>query len=730
MGPSRFALAAVVLPALAARTAFGVQVATVRGPVPAPGGLYTLHAVVPTPASVTGPLFVGGFPTESHRIGGTLTQNYHEVFGRIPSGATGPFPVNTEGVRPDQSFLVPAAVSALINPKAIVLAITDVNGDVYSFPLTGVIPSARLTVNNYLAKTGYGHVALGQFGDAHVWMTLRADLSQIDVILNWHTGVPGTQDVLFKNARIICSAGAVWIPNLADPVGSQTASRFGYLVKPTGSGLPHIIPQRHERPFRFSVLPASAVYKQPWAWNGMANWNVDGAFPLGGFATPGSISGADLDAEATTWRNGLLNLTPWHAGGPPVSALWPAAGGTHGGLASGIDMAPFDGVRWLVTGQVSGFERFATEQLRMRSRMRGCLFESNGDVVKPWQHLNNGMADWRMYNSVWERPSSNQFQPLDGQFDFPVNRLLAQAAYNPEVFDPTDCRHLVREWNHNAVLAMAAADPLAMHYLKMEAAKSLMTYWYGPGNANRFGPAPQAGRGIEMDRGWDWAAMVIAHNYVWSPPIERAQYDPWINKVIDYLKSAQMPSGMFGIYPAAKESRDPPYSTTVQGTARYIIDSGLDECYFAGTLSTLTNISAYAAAATRAPQMLRKQAVGFKDLAWAIGRGGAWYAFAVGPNDGSGTRYRTRADWPADLAAAMTANPNCETCPDPDGSHVGYAVAAFRQAGSPHANELLFRYTRRSTVAQALALMASWGTGGNGTPVEQFWPAIGEFSQP
>jgi hypothetical protein len=719
MRPGHSVLAALAVPVLAAQPALGVQVATVRGPVPAPGGPYTLHAVVPTPTSVTGPIFVGNNQTESRLIGSTLTQNYHEVFALVPGGGTGPFAVNTEGSAPTQSYLVPMAEAAFTMPDAIVLVITDTAGATHPFPITSAAPAnARWIVNHRLAKVHYQHMSLGQFGYAHVWMILRAGLRQIDVILNWHASIPGTQDVLFKNARIVCPNGVVWMPNLADSVGSLSASRFGFLVKPTGTGSPHVIPQRHERAFRFSVYPAADTYRKPWAWNGMADWTTAG-FALAGFKAPASISGANLDAEATQWRNGLQTLAPWYYGNPPVSPLWPAAGALYGGVTSGLDMAPLDGVRWLVTGQVSGFERFATEQLRMHSRIRGSLFEPNGDVVRPYQHLSNGNADWRMYDSIWERQSwPNQHLPQDGPFDFPLTRLLSQAAYNPEVFAPTDCQHIVREWNQNAILAMAAADPLAMHYLKMEAAKTLMTYWPGPGNANRFGAPPQAGKGISMDRGWAWAAMVIAHNYVWSTPTERLTYDPWIQKLIDYLQTAQMPSGMFGVYPGAKESKNPPFSAQVNGTPLYIIDSGLGECYFALTLSALTNISAYAGA--RAPQMMRQQAAGFRDIAWAMGTGGVWYTFAVGPNDGSNTRYLTRAQWPADLAAGMVSG--CATCPYSDGYHVGYAIAALKKAGATQADELLFRFTGRSTVSQALSAMDAWGVG-NGTPVEQFWPA-------
>jgi hypothetical protein len=163
----------------------------------------------------------------------------------------------------------------------------------------------------------------------------------------------------------------------------------------------------------------------------------------------------------------------------------------------------------------------------------------------------------------------------------------------------------------------------------------------------------------------------------------------------------------------------------MDGTPLYIIGSGLGESYFAASLVSLGNVNTHALA--RAPEMLRKHAVGYKDIAWSMGTGGVWYYFAVGPEDGTNTRYVTRADWPAQLAADMVSG--CLTCPYSDGYHVGYAIAAHKWANSPVADQMLFRHTNRTTVPQALAAMAAWGVG-SGAPVEQFWPAIGEWTNP
>jgi hypothetical protein len=713
----RFARYLLLLPLIS--PLLGAQVAQVRAPVPAPSGTYLLHAVVPTNITHTGPVYVAGYPSASAVIGRTLDYAYHEVWASVPAGATGPFPVNTTGTAPAQLMIEPIMIQSLRNPAACVLEITDAQGT-ERFPITGVPTGySRLIVNNAMVRTRYQFVSLGRFGNAQCWLTIRAGSRQIDVILNWNTGVPGSGDVLFNNAKIICPTGVRWIPNLAD-----STSQNGFLVKPTSDGRPHIITKMRDRPFRFSVLPDNYTYTAPWAWNGMAAWNWPSVPPCH-FEAPTSITGANLDAEATTWRNSLQALQPILAdttssGGVPVSHFWPAMGITYGGATSGIDMWPFHGIRWLVTGQVSGFERFAIESLRGRSRHRGSINEpSDGAPVRPDQHLENGQANWQMYNSVFQGNP-----PRDGLFDFPTTSLVSQAAYNPDSFDPTDCQHIVHSWNENAILAIAAADPLARYYLSMEAAKSLMTFWDGPGQAHRMDTNVPADKGTGLGRAECFAAMVMAHASVWGTDAERTRYGQWFRVFVDHLDIAQMPSGLFQVNLQAKEAKNPPFSDTPNGTPNYVIGSGLEECYIAAALSAAAGVDSYAR--TKVPQLLRQQAPGMASLAWRNNTCGTFSHTARGPNNGSGLRYTSAADWPAALTTGMYSN--CPTCPYTDCYHIGYLVTCLKRAGATQADELLLRYTRKPTVAEAVAEMRRWGTGGSGTPDSQFWMAIGEWS--
>ncbi len=712
---ARFLLLPLVIPM------FGAQVAQVRAPVPAPSGTYLLHAVVPTNVSVTGPVFVAGYPSASAVIGRTLNNAYHEVWAAVPAGATGPFAVNTTGTAPGQLLIEPIMIQSLRNPEACVLEITDAQGT-ERFPITG--PAAgysRLIVNNAMARTRYQFMSLGRFGNAHAWLTIRAGSRQIDVILNWNTGVPGSGDVLFNHAKLVCPTGVRWIPNLADPT-----SQNGYLVKPTGDARPHIIPKQHDRAFRFSVLPDNVTYVAPWAWNGMAAWNWPTVPPCH-FEAPTSITGANLDAEATLWRTSLQNLQPiigdgGSSGTPPVSHLWPAMGVSYGGATSGIDMWPFHGIQWLVTGQVSGFERYAIEQLRGQSRHRGCINEpGDGGVVRPGEHLVNGEATWRMFNSIFEMSGG---VPQFGPFVYPTTSLASQAAYNPDSFFPTDCQHIVHLWNQNAIMAIASADPLARYYLSMEAAKSLMTFWDGPGRAHRLDTNVPAGKGTGLGRAECFAAMLMAHASVWGTDAERTRYAAWFRVFVDHLAIAQMPSGLFQVNLGAKEAKNPPFSATMNGTPLFVIGSGLEECYVAAALTAAAGVDSYAA--SRVPQLLRQQAPGFRNLAWRNNTCGVFSHTARGPNDGSGLRYTSAADWPATLTTGMYGN--CQTCPYTDCYHIGYMVTALKRAGATQADELLLRYTNKPTVTEAVAELRRWGMGSTGTPVSQFWMAIGEWT--
>jgi hypothetical protein len=663
----------VGLLAVAAAIAIGAisSAQVVREPVPRPAGAYTLHATVYSPAER---VYLAGLASESAPLGG----GYHEVHAYVPAARVGPFDVAAVGISPARSWLDATTLQAIDTLGAIRLRVTD-GAATHTVSLSG--PGTN-TLDHELARTRYRHVSLGRFGFAHVWLTARARSQQIDVIVNWHTGRWGTTagDVFFSSAELILPPGVSWRANLPDSVSTAT-----HLVKP-GS---YWITQRAERPFRFSVLPDAATYRAPWATLG-----TQPDLPLLGFRVPPSLWQARVDVAE--WRSKLAALQPTLGTDPVTSALWPAAGVRYGGMTGGDDMHPLDGVRWIAGGEAAGFERYAIESLRYRSRHWGALYEADGSPVRP------SAGTWRYYDSQFERGEV-------GPYTFPPRRISPGSG--PEVFASIDAQHLVRVWNHDAVLAIVGADPLARQYVLVEAAKTLMTFWPRAGDRAYRWPAVLPGRGTGLGRAEAWGAIVIAHALTLGA--DRALYAPWIERYVSTLATAQMPSGLFQIN-QGKESRNPPFSTggtgSGDGTAVYLIGSGLEECYHALALHALRGRDA------RIPAMLERHAQGMERLAW-VG-GGVWSHSARG-HVATGALYTTREDWPQSLRDALASGSAIPTNPYVDGYHVAYAIAALRSEA------LLLRYTNTSSVTAALTKIRSWGvTPPGGTPIEQVWPLL------
>jgi len=666
----------VGLLALCGVAAAQTPLAQVREPIPRPLSSYVLRVVVATAPDVPH-AFIASFPSVDEVFARTLDYAYHEVYAVIPATARGPFSVFAEGRSPQRPLVDSTAALA---PGAIQLEIED-GSSVLRASLTGA--GGRVLSDNALASVRMRHVNLGKFGWAQVYLSTRPGAPQVDVALNWHAGRVGGGDVLFRSARLLLPDGYRWERNLPD-----SAMGDGFLVRPLASGF-QIIPERAERSFRFSVLAADETYRVPWS-----NVGTQIGLPFLGFRAPSFDAASDVDA----WRGALAALAATEDGQQPVAALWPAAGVQYGGMTSGQDMHPLYGVRWMASGRVDYFERDLIEQLRYRSRHWGCMYGLDGAPVS----LDGLTGNWRFYDSLFERGEV-------GPFAFKP-RSLTSAAYNPEVFAAIDAQHLVREFNHNAALSFVGDDPLSQQYLLMEATKTKLTFWPTPGQRAYRWPSPVAGQGCEIGRANAWGAIVVAH----AIALGATGYESWVQRYVDTLASCQMASGLFQINAGAKESKVPPYANP-DGTPRFLIGSGLEECYLALGLHALAEVSSYARA--RAPELLARQERGMRDLAWHLGTSGVWSHSARGLA-GTTTRFQTQGDWPPELVSQLNAG--CLTCPYTDGYHLGYEVAVL---GS---DELLMRFAGTSSVDAARAklkgLVPSLKYGG--TPIEQWWPLL------
>jgi len=683
---SRFLLSlALVVFGAVSRPAAQQTAATpgVRLPNPRPTTSYVLQAVVSVPGDYQGPVTLGDLPTESFLLGRSVARTYYQVASWVQPGAPGLLDVRKAAGPAFTAAIPKAVIDWSMREDGVYLEI-----DGQRFSLTGPVTEARA---GRLYAQGFRNLDLGPYGDAQVWRSARAGAFQLDFILNWHAGADRQGDVLFNNARIVVAGNAQWIPFLPDP-----ATGDGYLVKPMATGQ-HIIPQRHERSFRFSVVPPGRAYTPPY-------FGVTDS--LYEFQVPSGVSVSISDVQA--WRDELRRNVPSSeiTGGSPVSPLWPAINSEYGGVTGGIDMTPYPGVRWLVGASAVGFERYVIEQLRYRSRHRGCLYEADGAPVRWWQHLNNGAAEWRMFNSVWATQGSTV---LDGPFGPWPARL--SGAYNPERYDPIDCQHAVREWNHNALLVEMTGDPLALHYLRMEAAKAVMTFWQGPGQANRANVVLPGG-GTAFGRADAWACMLVSRAYIWSPGL-RQHYEPWLRAQVDHLAAAQMASGLFQVNPNAKEAKSWPFDGG-DGVPDYQIGAGNEEIYIVAALHDI----ARALGDDRIAGMIARHVDGMRRLGWAYS--GPW-SHSARSAVGSPMRYVTREEWPEALRQAMASSPDAQGFgPYNEAWHVGYYLGITRQRGTD-TSDLLARYAGVSTTQAALSALRSRAS----RDFDQWWPVLG-----
>lgn len=654
----------------------------VRLPNPRPTTAYVLQAVVSVPGDYTGPVTLADLPTESFVLGHSRTQTYHQIAAWVRPGITGPLTIRQEAGPEFHVHIPKAVVDWSVREDGVYLEIDGIR-----FSLTGPASDVRA---GRLYASGFRNLDLGPYGAAQVWRSARAGTFQLDFILNWHAGEDRQGDVLFNSARIVVAGNSTWIPFLPDP-----ATGGGYLVKPMTAGQ-HIIPQRHERSFRFSVVPPGRTYVPPYF--GVADSLYEFQVPSGVTASVG---------ETQTWRDELRRNVPSSevTGGSPVSPLWPAINSQYGGVTGGIDITPYPGGRWLVGASAAGFERYVIEQLRYRSRHRGCLYESDGAPVRWWQHLNNGAADWRMFNSVWALQGT---EVLDGPFGPWPARL--SGAYDPERYDPIDCQHAVREWNHNALLVEMTGDPLALHYLRMEAAKAVMTFWQGPGRASRSYQVLPGG-GTSFGRAEAWACMLVSRAYIWSPG-SRQFYEPWLRVNVDHLAAAQMSSGLFQVNPNAKEAKSWPFDGG-DDVPDYQIGAGNEDIFIAAALGEVER----ALGDERIPGMIARHVDGMRRLGWAYS--GPWShsaRSAVG-----GPRYASRDEWPASLAAAMATSPDDQGVgPYNDAWQVGGYLGVTRQLGVD-ASDLLVRYVGVASTQAALSSLRARAP----RDFDQWWPVLG-----
>lgn len=610
----------------------------------------------------------------------TLTLDHYPSDSRVIARTTGAhgnprwiiYEVCALAAAGDGDFIVregsPAPLGALAHlqdaarvPNLVVL---DIDGT--RFSLTG-LPRAGVHRRGNIYRQTRHELSLGQYGQATVWIGMRAGTAQLDFVLDWNNCTPGP-DRRFSFARI--RTASRWATELPDP-----ASAWPYLVQPGN----HVIPQQFGRPFRFSV----GTTREP-ERVGVADWSQGGFLP------------AALPVPAIQWDHGpalaearwrlsqLLPSPSW--GSPPASALWPASGVQQGDEGGGNDRLPLLGARWAGgPGDQAALELYRIEQLRSQARAR----RRYGLDTLP-----AGQTTWSFYDRFLPR-----FGEPGGLADAPWEWDRWPDAWTPpKAFAPHGIGTLTRELNDNLALVWLANDPLAKRYVLESATRARLTF-------------PHLDQPVIPHIGtyWNGAYAQAALAIIAARCLGATQYDGWLADFAAHLRLAQMPSGIFQALDGGYPSDNPPFF------GDYLLASGTDQSLFM-----------LAARALGENDLIYFGAQGMVDLGTDDDDPGWYYFFPVGPRDGTTRRYLTEDDWPQALHDAMGVGGTSGYYTAWD---VGYPTALAWLVGSPARFELLRRFTGTTDDAHAYLTMRSWGMEAppshTSAPIDQWWPLLG-----
>ena len=568
----------------------------------------------------------------------------------------------------DGSFVVstsgtPATPGALADHQAaanlvglVRLELTDSAGS-QQFSLTGQ-PVLAWHRRGALYRQSYHHLALGRFGWAHLWIGMRAGTRQLDFILEIHNGIPGPPRRL-TSARLVTALP--WRSELPDPIISPP-----WLVKPGN----YSIPQQFGRPFRFSVGTSSEPERV-----GVADWSEGGFLPSA-FPVPAMVAPHAPALTEARWR--LAQLLPSPAYGPaPTGPLWPTSGGaTQTDEGGGQDRLPLLGVRWAATGDSSALELYRIEQLRSQARARR-RYELDGTslrlpVTQTWSFYNGFLQgqdapwEWDRWFQGWTPPLTFQDHGIDS---------------------------LTRSVNDNLALVWLANDPLAKLYVLESATRARLTFFDVP-------PASTSRLGTRISAAHAQAALVIAA----ARALGATEYETWVQHYVEHMRTAQMPSGIIAAHLGDYPSQNAPF---------------FDQYLLAGGSELALTMLALYSFDVGAEDIVRNCARGMLNLATDDDDSGFYYFYAIGPADGSQTRYLTEDDWPVSLHDTMGLDGTSGYYSAWD---MGYAVALAITTTAVEGPELLSRFLQGADPR-------SWGlvapSGWTSAPIEQWSPLLG-----
>ena len=567
----------------------------------------------------------------------------------------------------------------------------------------------RFEVWNPLCRRWVHTEDLGAYGAMSWSMEVRAGTTDVRVVLNWTNGqMPDIRRRTFtvdEVALSLAAEGVTWTKVLPDPVMVNGE----WLVRPNVDG-PYLFPQRFERSFRFVVHERESQPDLRDVCLGVADWSL-GGWLASGIPVP-DLSGVNFNShnEARRSREALANLEPWEGGGEPVDALWPAAGSRYGGMTGGTGREQFPGVRFAGTGTLVEIEREMIEQLRIKSRNGGAVYDENGRPLDWNTMLEDGRADWMM--------SNRRFQYTQGALQYGPFRW-PQTSWDPErkdldsgdhprdprVFDPIDMQHQDRETSPNRALAWACNDWLAKQYLMCDGELARADYWEGPGRANGMAPfSIQPGKGVAWGRARFWSGETIMTSGALGGSTWAVRYRDWLEALLFGVERARMPNGMVTAQANGSKDKAPPYG---DGNRSFYYSHRPNESCF--LLLVMESMRKAGIEPVRTLEVTSNTLRGFARMVWWPGRSGWIDRAPFGPNDGSGFRWSTWEDVPGELQQAMFAedSPLYSTCYQGTGS-IGIGLLL----GDHDAHVMARRVTRKAPDApdvEVASEILSWG---------------------
>jgi len=436
---------------------------------------------------------------------------------------------------------------------------------------------------------------LGSLGGLHWWKTAYKEKKGFELVLNWSNGcIPEQADIYFKKFFVD---------------GVQT---FRELPYDEGEG-EHILPQRRELSRRYKCITNFDAFD-----------SVVTDFGDGGYFSQSVHVHKAIDTVdyLTFWMDGE---TTWGMNAP--DPMWPTFGVPYGGMTSGQEIFETYMPQMVLDWNADSRATVIAQQHMYRCRQFGCIYESDGRPFDEIAHYENGQKTWNMSNNVLKKNEQ-------GPFKWDEKTSSGNCPYESELknFQAVHLSHGIRQYNANKVLAWVENDPLAQHYIDMDAALGVSQL------DNELPKTPYLG--ANAGRAYAWTMDIGLTQKALQSPFKHvsARVEDWIKFHIEYYDQIMMENGLVIAENQSKEAKQPPMGDGQ--TAYYFVGQPWQNqlvCHALwGAWKTMGD--------TKARELVQKLAYGTINYAWKQSAGTTYYKYAVGPNDGTNTRYKTQAE--------------------------------------------------------------------------------------